>query len=131
MSSEQWMPGSGYVPDPYARQMARAAQVAADAAAVSAAGAASSLTMSRPVVGTATVPALALGASTTITVTVADMGQTGYLVVPILYGSASLLGALQVGGVTARTATQVSVLVRAPLLAVAAGATLTVACWRT
>ncbi len=76
-------------------------------------------------------PALALGASTTVVVSIADMGSTLFLALPVLLSAnTSLLGGLQVGGIVGQTRTTVSVLVKAPLLAVAAGCTLQIVAWR-
>ncbi len=102
--------------DTYARQIAWQAKQASEAAT--------------PVVRSVDVPALSLGGSATLTVALPDMGNAVFAVVPTLLASATLLGGLSVGGIVARTRTSVSVLVRAPLVAVAAGAVLQVVCFR-
>ncbi len=83
-----------------------------------------------PSVGSANVPALSLGASTQVVVTIAPPIAGGYIAVPVLLASASLLGSLVVGGIVAQTETSVTVLVRAPLVAVAAGAVLNVVAFK-
>lgn len=71
------------------------------------------------------VGALSLGASTPVTVPFAPaVVGANYAVVPTLYGATGLIGNLSVVGVTARAEGSVTVLVKAPLLAVGAGASL-------
>lgn len=121
--------GQGYGYDTIARKMAQDASAAMDFNLASLTALVESL---RPGFGTAAVPALSLGASAQVTVTLSkDMGTTSFQPLPVLLGSATLLGALQVGGVVSQTATQVVVLVRAPLVAVAVGAVLQVLAFRT
>lgn len=134
---QPWMPENRqYAADMIARQMAQ--QALAQATAGQAASTANTTAMASlvaqllPVTGQATVPALALGGSTTVVVQLAsEVPNAAYEPLPVLYGAAGLLGALQLAGIVTKTSTSVSVLVRAPLLAVAAGATLRVIALRT
>lgn len=83
-----------------------------------------------PSVGSAAVGALAPGASTPVTVSFTPEITGNYVPVPTLQGGASLIGNLVIGGVSAKTSTTVTVVVKAPLVAVAAGATVVVTCFR-
>ncbi len=115
-----WMPDSRpYAADTIARQQAQKAKDAAVAV--------------MPVVGQATVPALALGGTAQVVVALPqEIPGAAYEPIPyLLSASTSLLGGLQIGGVVSKTATAVTVLVRAPLVAVAAGAILRVVAFRT
>jgi hypothetical protein len=112
--------------DVIARQMASTAiQGMADAMAA--------VTAVTPSVGSATVPALALGASTNVVVPISpSIPGAAYIALPILYStSASLLGNLTVAGIAAKTDNAVTVLVKAPALAVASGATLQIVAFKT
>lgn len=107
-----------------------ARQMAAQGASA-AAGAAAAVAVATPVVGgPVAVGALSLGGSATITVPLTGLTSDAYVPIPILYASAAILGGVQVAGIVSKTASEVKVLVRAPLLAVGAGATLEVVCLR-
>ncbi|WP_250029792.1 hypothetical protein [Paractinoplanes maris] len=86
-----------------------------------------------PSVGTAAVPALALGASAQVVVQLSPpIPGAAYVAIPVLHSaSTSLLGNLSVAGIVSKAETSVTVLVRAPLLAVASGAVLQVVAFRT
>lgn len=113
--SSPWRPSDQ---DLVARQMAKEAQdtVAAQAAALT------------PSVGSAPVPALQPGGTVKIVVRFSPEITGGYQCIPVLVGAA---GILTLGGVTAKTSSTVTVTVKAPLTAVAAGATVEVTCFRT
>ncbi len=125
---DPYMPGSyQFGVDTYARQLAMEARQANGTNAAGIASNTAALAALLPVVGSVAVPALALGASTTLTVTWPTAITQAYEPLPYLTAAqASLLGNLVIGGVVSKTTTQVQVVVRAPLLAVAAGATLRV-----
>jgi hypothetical protein len=78
-----------------------------------------------------TVGALSLGQTASVVIPFAPaLPDTNYVAIPVLYGTTSLLGNLSLGGITARTTSSVTVSVKAPVLAVAAGATVGVAVFR-
>ncbi len=110
--------------DVHARQMAAQAMQRANAMTQQMAAAV-------PSQGTAVVPALSLGASTQVVVTISPPISGSYVAVPVLLASATLLAGLTVGGIVAKTETTVTVLVRAPLVAVAAGAVLQIVAFKT
>lgn len=73
--------------------------------------------------GSATTPALSLGGTAVVTVPITPaMADTTYTPVVSLLAGASVLGNMQIQGVTAKAAGSVSVRLAAPLLAVSAGA---------
>ncbi|MET0416052.1 MAG: hypothetical protein ABW022_08530 [Actinoplanes sp.] len=110
--------------DTMARQMAMEAQQAVAAARAAVATV-------TPSVGTGSVPALALGASASVTVALSPgLGNGQFIAIPTLLGSAGLLGSLVLGGITAKTPNSVTVTVRAPLIAVAAGAQIQVVAFK-
>ncbi len=123
--SAPWMPDSRpYAADTMARQTAQEAKEAAQAAASTAVSA-------KPVTGSATVPALALGASTQVVVTLSqEIPNAAYEPLPFLQGAVSVIGNLTIAGVVTKTSTAVTILVKAPLIAVTSGATLRVVAFR-
>ncbi|WP_433731013.1 hypothetical protein ACQP2Y_21595 [Actinoplanes sp. CA-051413] len=114
-----------YAMDSYARQLAMEALRLANTAGTT-------ITQVTPSVGgPVTVPALSVGGSVAVVVPFAPAISGGYVPVPSLYGTTSLIGGLGIAGITAKTPTSVTVLVRADKLAVAAGASLSIVCFRT
>lgn len=114
-----------YVGDVYARQLAMEALQRVQTAT----GGMAALTPS--VGGPVAVGALSLGATASITIPFTPEITGNYVPLPTLYGTPTLLGGLALSGVTAKTPTSVTVSVKAATLAVAAGATVTVVCFKT
>jgi hypothetical protein len=117
--------GQAYGMDPYARHLAMEALRLANAADTGVAR------VSPSVGGPVTVPALSVGATASVVVPFTPPITASYVPIPSLYGTSSLLGGLSIAGVSAKTSSSVTVMVRAEKLAVAAGATVSVVCFRT
>lgn len=117
--------GRNVVMDTYARQLAMEALRLANTCS----GGVAALTPS--VGGPVVVGPLSLGASAQITIPFTPAITGSYVPLPSLYGTATLLAGLTLAGVTAQTSTSVTVTVKAGTLAVAAGATVGVVCFRT
>lgn len=81
--------------------------------------------------GPVTVPALSAGASVSLTIPFTPAITGTYVPVPTLFAAPTLLAGLTLAGVTAKTTTSVTVTVKAATVAVAAGGTVSVVCFKT
>ena len=117
--------GRNVVMDTYARQLAMEALRLANTTS----GGVTALTPS--VGGPVVVGPLSLGASAQITIPFTPEITGPYVPIATLYGTATLLAGLTLAGITGQTSTAVTVTVKAGTLAVAAGATVGVVCFRT